>query len=87
MPVIRKSVDLRNSYNEIVDFCNENNEAVFITKNGVGDVVVLPIPLYEELIGLKELNEKLEIGEKDEAAGRMISVDDFIDSLKQRKYV
>lgn len=87
MPVIRKSVDLRNSYNDIVDFCNEHNEAVFITKNGIGDVVVLPIPLYEELIGLKELTEKLEIGEKDEASGRMTSVDDFLKEMKKRKSV
>ena len=40
MPVIRPSSDLRNKYNEISEFCNKNNEPVFITKNGSGDLVM-----------------------------------------------
>ena len=41
MATIRPSSDLRNRYNEISDFCNKNNEPVFITKNGTGDLVVM----------------------------------------------
>ena len=36
MPTIRPSADLRNSYNEISQFCHEYSEPVFITKNGKG---------------------------------------------------
>jgi len=41
MPIIRKSVDLRNSYSEIYEFCHKYREPVFITKNGAGDLVVM----------------------------------------------
>ena len=55
MPVIRPSADLRNSYNEISDFCHEHAEPVFITKNGKGDLVVMSIETYELLSGKLEL--------------------------------
>ena len=41
MPVIRKSADLRNKYGEISDFCHNNREPIFITKNGHGDLAVM----------------------------------------------
>lgn len=51
MATIRPSSDLRNRYNEISNFCHRNNEPVFITKNGVGDLVVLSNEAYEQLCG------------------------------------
>ena len=50
MPSIRPSSDLRNNYNEISEFCNRSNEPVFITKNGYGDLVVMSIETYEEMM-------------------------------------
>ena len=55
MPVIRESADLRNSYGEISDFCHKYREPVFITKNGVGDLAVMSIEIYEEIIGKRKL--------------------------------
>ena len=49
MPTIRPSADLRNSYNEISQFCHEYAEPVFITKNGKGDLAVLSIESVEKL--------------------------------------
>ncbi len=43
MPNIRPISDLRNSANEISDFCRSTGEPVFITRNGTGDMVVLSI--------------------------------------------
>lgn len=64
MATIRPSSDLRNRYNEISDFCNKNNEPVFITKNGTGDLVIMSNAEYERLCGKYEfqhlLNEGLE---------------------------
>ena len=50
MPSIRPSSDLRNNYNEISEFCNRSNEPVFITKNGYGDLVIMSMEAYEDLI-------------------------------------
>ena len=43
---IRSSADLRNNYNEISEFCHENAEPVFITRNGKGDLAVMSMELY-----------------------------------------
>lgn len=55
MPTIRSSADLRNSYNEISTFCHNYSEPVFITKNGKGDLAVMSIEAYENLVGKFEL--------------------------------
>jgi len=55
MPNIQSSTSLRNNYNNISTFCRENREPVFITKNGQGDLAVMSIEMYEELISKLEL--------------------------------
>jgi prevent-host-death family protein len=62
MATIRPSSDLRNKYNEISEFCNKYNEAVFITKNGTGDLVVMSNAEYERLCGKHELQRLLDEG-------------------------
>ena len=59
MPNIRPISDLRNNSNEISEFCKATNEPVFITKNGVGDMVVLSIEMYERQEAQLELYAKL----------------------------
>jgi prevent-host-death family protein len=41
MPVIKPISDLRNRAKEISAICHRNDEPVFITRNGEGDLVVL----------------------------------------------
>ena len=62
MATIRPSSDLRNKYNEISSFCNNYNEPVYITKNGVGDLVVLSNSEYERICGKHELYRLIEEG-------------------------
>ena len=50
MALIRPCADLRNCYNEISRICYETKEAMYITKNGTNDLVVLSDEAYEELI-------------------------------------
>ena len=71
MPTIRPSADLRNSYNEISEFCHEYSEPVFITKNGKGDLAVMSIEVYEQLKGRLELYSLLEKGLEDEREGKL----------------
>ena len=49
MPQIRPITDLRNT-SEISDACHARREPVFITKNGYGDLVVMSIETYEEML-------------------------------------
>jgi len=48
MPQIRPVSDLRNNFAEISRIVHESREPVFLTKNGVGDMVVMSISLYEK---------------------------------------
>ncbi|MDR0435140.1 MAG: type II toxin-antitoxin system Phd/YefM family antitoxin [Gracilibacteraceae bacterium] len=69
MPSIRPISDLRNNSNEISEFCRASREPVFITKNGVGDMVVLSLEMYERQQAQLELYAKLAEAEAEIAAG------------------
>lgn len=69
MPNIRPISDLRNSANEISDFCRTSREPVFITKNGMGDMVVMSIETYERQQAQLELYAKLAEAEAEIATG------------------
>ena len=69
MPAIRPISDLRNNSNEISEFCRSSREPVFITKNGVGDMVVLSLELYERQQAQLALYAKLFEAETEIASG------------------
>lgn len=83
MPTIRPSADLRNSYNEISEFCHEYSEPVFITKNGRGDLAVMSIEVYEALKGKLELYSFLEKGLQDDRSGNVISFSEGLGSIRK----
>lgn len=69
MPNIRPISDLRNSANEISDFCRQTGEPVYITRNGTGDMVVISIQEYERRQALIDLYGKLAVAEQEIASG------------------
>ena len=86
MPMIRPSSDLRNRYNEISDFCNANNEPVFITKNGYGDLVVMSIETYEEMLDCIATDKAIADAEQEIAAGgQLLDAKEALGALR-RKY-
>ena len=58
MQEIRPIKDLRNT-NEISRVCHEQNEPVYITKNGYGHLVVMSMETYKEKLAKADLYEKL----------------------------
>lgn len=85
MPNIRSSADLRNNYNEISTYCHEYDEPVFITKNGKGDLAVMSIETYEEIIGRFELYSRIQKGMQDIENNRIRPLSQVIDDLKKRR--
>jgi len=81
MPNIRPISDLRNNANEISEFCHREREPVFITKNGVGDMVVMSIEDYERQQALIELYGKLSEAEAEIAKG--VEGKDFFEFAKK----
>ncbi len=61
--LIRPSTDLRYKYSEISAYCHDAKSPVYITKKGTGDLVILSIDAYEQLIQkVKNLEEQLSQG-------------------------
>ena len=57
---IRPVSDLRNKYPEIEDLVLKENEAVYLTKNGYGSMVVMSLEKYEKLISNFEYEQYIE---------------------------
>ena len=63
MPSIRPVSDLRNNFAEITREVQANNEPVFLTKNGVGSIVVMSMEAYEQNRYESEIYDKLKEAE------------------------
>ena len=85
MPTIRSSADLRNRYNEISTFCHNYSEPVFITKNGKGDLAVMSIEAYEQLVGRYELYGLLQEGLSDVAEGKTRPFSEAMVDLRSKR--
>ena len=85
MPAIKSSAELRNSYNDISNFCHTYNEPVFITKNGKGDLAVMSIETYETMTAKFELYNLIQEGLDDVANGNTRPFSDAISDLKGRR--
>jgi prevent-host-death family protein len=69
MPLIRPISDLRNRAVEISELCHHEDQPVFITRNGKGDMVVMSLAHYERLQSMLELYYKLGEAEAMDASG------------------
>jgi len=69
MPLIRPISDLRNRAMEISEICHAEDQPVFITRNGKGDMVVMSQAHYERIQSLIELYKKLGEAEILDASG------------------
>ncbi len=85
MPTIKSSAELRNNYNEISTFCHNYSEPVFITKNGKGDLAVMSIETYEELISRFELYSLLKEGIDDVSTDNTKPFSEAISHIRSRQ--
>lgn len=69
MPIIKSISSLRNRTRDIASLCHEQDEPVYLTTNGEGDLVVMSIKHYERLQARIGLLEKLAVAQAQAAAG------------------
>jgi len=69
MPIIKSISSLRNRTRDIASLCHEQDEPVYLTTNGEGDLVVMSIKHYERLKARVELFEKLAVAQAQAADG------------------
>ena len=75
--IIKPSTALRNDYGSISDLAHEEEEPIYITKNGEGDLVVMSIDAFERRDEILRLRAKLEAAEQSRLHGEPVySVED-----------
>lgn len=86
MPQIRPITDLRNT-NEISDICHAEREPVFITKNGYGDLVVMSIETYEEMIENAKMDTAISEAEAEyKRDGQLHDAGEALASLRRKHF-
>ncbi len=75
--------DLRNT-SEISELCHKENEPVFITKNGYGDMVVMSMEAYERLMLKSEIYDKISLAEKQIEADNLLDGEKVIKELSEK---
>lgn len=86
MPQIRPITDLRNT-TEISELCHAKREPIFITKNGYGDLVVMSIEAYEELVDIAQADAAISEAEKEYASdGILFDAREAVSSLRRKHF-
>ena len=68
VPRIIPIKDMRNT-SEVSRLCHEKREPVFVTKQGYGDLVVMSMETYNQLIGIAEIDSAITYAEAELEAG------------------
>lgn len=63
MPHIIPIKDLKNTA-EVSDMCHKSDEPIYITKNGYGDMVIMSMEIYENIMRQLSMYRDIEISEK-----------------------
>lgn len=86
MPQIRPITDLRNT-TEISELCHAKREPLFITKNGYGDLVVMSIETYEEMIETARTDAAISEAEQEYATdGVLLDAREALSSLRRKHF-
>ena len=84
MPQIRPITDLRNT-NEISEICHSKTEPVFITKNGYGDLVIMSIQTYEQMLEVNETDTAISEAEY-ERSDVLIDAREALSALRRKHF-
>lgn len=86
MPQIIPITELRNT-TEISERCHARREPLFITKNGYGDLVVMSIEAYEEMIETARTDAAISEAEQEYAAdGVLLDAGEALSSLRKKHF-
>ncbi len=86
MPQISPITDLRNT-TEISELCHVKREPLFITKNGYGDLVIMSIETYEEMIETARTDAAISEAEKEYATnGILLDAKEALSSLRRKHF-
>lgn len=83
-PIIKPSTDLRKNYNNIAAICRNMKTPVFLTRNGVGDTVIMDMETYSKREEDLASATRLLAAEKARQEGTIgYSVEEFEKNMRQ----
>ena len=86
MPVIMPIKDLRNT-SEISDMAHKTQEPIFITKNGYGDLEVMSMETYDELLSTNHIDKAIFEAEREVAEGAaLIDAREALGELRRKHF-
>lgn len=83
MPHIIPIKDLKNT-SDISDLCHDLNEPIYITKNGYGDMVIMSMNAYEEMMNRINMYQNLLISEKQIQNGEVNDAYQALKNLREK---
>ena len=81
--VIRSATALRNDYDGMVKLSQERQEPIYVTRNGDGEMVFLPIELWEKREAELDLLAEMLRREQNQLAGAKTSSMEEIEALTE----
>ena len=81
MPNIHPSSELRNNYAGLMKTCREQQEPIFLTVNGRGDSVIMPIETYQQMQNIITVQKMLAEAEDDVRNGCMRPAEDVYNDI------
>ncbi|MCI8582924.1 MAG: type II toxin-antitoxin system prevent-host-death family antitoxin [Dorea sp.] len=86
MPVIKPITELRDT-NAISEICHKQQQPVFITKNGYGDLVVMSIEVYDELINMNRIDKSILEAEQEVSNGaELLDAREALSQLRRKHF-
>ena len=86
MPQIIPIRDLKNT-GAISQMCQESDEPIYITKNGYGDMVIMSMKMYEEMLYMQRIYNRLAESEADIEAGRKSNAKASLKRIREKHNV
>lgn len=78
--------DLRNTA-EVSQACHESNEPIFVTKNGYGDLVVMSVETYNEMLNTMAQDKAISESEEEFAqSGELFELEQALKDLKEQHF-
>ena len=82
--IIKSSSELRNNYNSIAEICRSAKIPVFLTRNGVGDTVIMDVETYNKREDDLATAERLLAAERARLQGtKGYTIDEFEQNMRQ----
>ena len=87
MRTIRPVSDLRNNFADISRDVHESGQPVFLTKNGAGDMVVMSMEAYDELLSVTTTDAAIAEAEGElERGGRLTDARSALAGLRRKHF-